>query len=67
MAGIFGEKAGRRKYVNPDRARRCEDCGRNRPVTRVEFWATGMPYYVCSDCIRPYRGQILHPSPEWRR
>lgn len=59
---------GRRRYVHPDRLRRCQDCGRfGRPVTLVTFWATGMPYAVCSDCIRAYREVINHPAPEWRR
>jgi hypothetical protein len=40
---------------------RCEDCGQYRPWTVITFWATGMRYRVCGDCIDAYRGIILAP------
>ncbi len=56
---------GRRRYRL---GRPCQDCGdRARPTTRVTFWASGMPYFVCGDCIRAYRHVINHPAPEWAR
>ena len=42
----------------------CKDCGRLRSTTIITFWATGMPYRVCADCIKPYRGVILKPYTE---
>jgi hypothetical protein len=51
-------QGGRRKY----KPGRCRDCGHDKPVTRVNFWVNNMPYDVCSDCIKPYRGVILHPD-----
>jgi len=50
-------KRKRRKYAEG----RCDDCGHIKPVTKIKFWATGMPYTVCSGCIKPYRGEILKP------
>lgn len=47
----------RRQYVQG----RCEDCGRTKRVTTVIFWATGMRYDVCAECIKPYRRVILKP------
>lgn len=50
----------RRRYRK--NGRRCQDCGRPwKPTTLIRFWATGMPYWVCGECIRPYRGMILKP------
>ena len=46
--------AWRRKY----RKGMCDDCGWFRNVTRITFWATGMKYIVCAECIKPYRGTI---------
>lgn len=54
----------RRKY-RP--GRRCQDCGWEKPTTEIRFWATGMRYRVCKECIKPYRRQILYetkPAPE---
>lgn len=65
MSGIFGEKAGRRKYR--DTGHRCEDCGWNRRTTKVYFWIGGSEYWFCSECIEPYRKIIMHPEPEWKR
>lgn len=65
MKGIFGEAFRRRRYKRG--MGRCQDCGRERPLTLIHFWATNMPYRVCSECIRPYRTVIMHPDPEWRR
>ena len=39
----------------------CQDCGWERSTTIIVFWATGMQYRVCAECIRPYRGVILKP------
>ena len=51
----------RRKYEMG----RCEDCGYEKRTTLVYFWASNMPYRVCVECIKPYRGQILKPcTPE---
>lgn len=36
----------------------CQDCGWHRRVTMVTFWATGLMYTVCADCLRPYRKMI---------
>lgn len=36
----------------------CQDCGRHR-ATLVKFWATGMLYRVCSDCVKAYRAVLL--------
>jgi len=47
-------KAKRRKYTTGH----CQDCGHEKPVTTITFWATGMKYRVCSKCISPYRGII---------
>ena len=47
----------RRKYA----LGRCQDCGYEKNVTTVKFWATGMLYRVCGQCIRPYRGVINSP------
>ena len=42
--------------------RPCQDCGRPwKPTTVIYFWASGMPYSVCGECIRPYRRMILAP------
>ena len=49
----------RRRYTL---GRPCEDCGRpDMPTTVIYWWATGWPYTVCRDCIRPYRRLILAP------
>jgi hypothetical protein len=48
----------RRKYRE---GRPCQDCGRRRPTTVIHFWATGMAYTVCGECIEPYRAIILAP------
>lgn len=62
--GIFGEAAGRRRYRM---GRTCQDCGRGwLPTTLIRWWIGGT-YWVCSDCIEPYRAVILHPDPKWRR
>lgn len=45
----------RRKYAKG----KCQDCGWIKRVTRIVFWATGMKYDVCAECIKPYRGVIL--------
>lgn len=47
----------RRRYFTT--GRRCEDCGRERPRTLIRFWATGMRYVVCAECIRAYRRVIV--------
>jgi hypothetical protein len=47
----------RRKYVDG----KCQDCGHPKRVAEIIFWATGMKYRVCSECIKPYRGVILKP------
>lgn len=65
MKGIFGERFRPRKYKR--NGMRCEDCGWEKPVTRVFFWIGGKAYWFCSTCIRPYRQQIMHPEPEWAR
>jgi len=65
MKGIFGEAYRARRYRREMGA--CQDCGWERPLTLVHFWTSNMPYYVCSECIRPYRQVIMHPDPEWRR
>lgn len=49
----------KRRYTMPrHRTECCQDCGRHRRVTVIEFWATGMLYRVCGECIRAYRGSI---------
>lgn len=49
-------------------ARPCQDCGRQyRPVTRIVWWSSGFVYFVCSDCIKPYRGLVLPPRGDWAR
>lgn len=48
----------RRKYERGS----CQDCGWQRNVTTITFWATGMRYRVCPDCIKPYRSVILGRS-----
>lgn len=50
-------KRARRKYSDGI----CQDCGHYRNVTTVYFWATGMKYTVCADCIKAYRRVILNP------
>lgn len=45
----------RRKYVDG----RCQDCGHEKKITTIVFWATGLNYRVCGQCIKPYHGQIL--------
>jgi hypothetical protein len=68
--GFGGESAGRRKYRKYYRnmGRTCEDCGWEKPLTEVFFWAgSGKQYWFCSTCIEPYRTIIMHPNPEWRR
>lgn len=45
----------RRKYY----AGQCQDCGWHKRVTTIYFWATGMRYVVCAECIKPYRKVIL--------
>jgi hypothetical protein len=47
----------RRKYSEG----KCNDCGRHRPVTQVAFWATGMKYVVCGQCIKPYYQHVNMP------
>jgi hypothetical protein len=47
----------RRKYHEGH----CMDCGRVKRVTVIFFWATGMRYVVCAECIKPYRKVILAP------
>lgn len=49
---------GRRTYKI---GRPCQDCGRTVPVTLAHFWVNGMPYRLCSTCIRPYRTVLLYP------
>lgn len=39
----------------------CNDCGWWKRVTTIYFWATGMKYVVCAECIKPYRKVILDP------
>ena len=38
--------------------------GWEKRITTITFWATGMRYRVCADCIKPYRGEILKPDKE---
>ena len=54
----------RRRYRMPAyRGATCQDCGRlGFRVTVIAFWASGMRYRVCRECIRAYRGVILAPS-----
>lgn len=53
----------RRRYRMPaGRGDACEDCGRIRPRTVVVFWASGMRYRVCGECIAAYRRVILGPA-----
>jgi hypothetical protein len=47
----------RRKYFNG----KCADCGWQKRVTEIIFWATGMKYIVCAECLKPYRKAILKP------
>lgn len=48
----------RRRYYRSSRP--CQDCGAtHKPVTLIRFWATGMRYIVCAECIRPYRKIIV--------
>lgn len=44
----------RRRY----RPGTCKDCGHQKKVTTIKFWATGLLYVVCSTCIKPYRNII---------
>jgi hypothetical protein len=37
----------------------CQDCGHEKQTTVVVFWATGMKYRVCAECIKAYRKVIL--------
>ena len=49
----------RRRYRH---GRPCQDCGRKwKPTTEIVFWATGFRYFVCGECVRPYRRVILTP------
>lgn len=58
--GPAGNPMSRRKYTK--HGRRCQDCGRDwKPTTEVTFWATGMKYSVCGECIDAYRAVILKP------
>ncbi len=57
MKPLPNEMKPRRKYFDGV----CRDCGRHRRVTTAYFWATGMAYDVCPECIRPYRKVILKP------
>ena len=36
----------------------CNDCGYSKSTTVITFWASGMKYRVCAECIKPYRGII---------
>ena len=65
MKGIFGERFRPRKYKR--NGMRCEDCGQEKRVTSVWFWIGGKEYWFCSECIRPYRTVIMHPTSEWAR
>lgn len=47
----------RRKYYKAT----CQDCGWHKSVTTIYFWATGMKYVVCAECIKAYRKVILAP------
>ena len=47
----------KRKYFTG----KCQDCGWEKRVTNIYFWATGMKYRVCAECIKAYRGVILKP------
>jgi hypothetical protein len=44
----------KRKYEHG----KCQDCGWEKSTTVIVFWATGMKYRVCAECIKPYRGVI---------
>lgn len=67
MRGIFGERFRARIYRRNGMS--CEDCGGGGrlAVTQVYFWGARRAYWFCSECIRPYRTQIMHPDPEWER
>lgn len=49
----------RRKAGRP-----CQDCGRRVPARTVRFWVNAMPYHVCADCEKAYRGVICWPVRE---
>lgn len=36
----------------------CQDCGHLRRTTVVEFWASGLLYRVCGECVKAYRKVI---------
>jgi hypothetical protein len=48
----------RRKYT----IGHCQDCGHQKRTTAIVFWATGMRYRVCAECIKSYRAVILKPA-----